>query len=230
MLVSEIFYSIQGEGLAAGLPCIFVRFAGCNLRCQWCDTLYASWNPQGQNRSISEIVAECKAFPCERVVITGGEPFLMQDLPELCLAFRQAGFEIHLESAGTIWQKVDLDLLTLSPKFQNSLPDAVQHPSWHTRHQAILADRSAILQFVAEYGKRVSLKFVIAAEEDLLEMEEFLTILPSMAKDQILLMPQARSNNDLQLLAPRIVELCKRYGYRYGDRLHIRLWNDKRGV
>lgn len=230
MLISEIFYSIQGEGLAAGFPCIFVRLAGCNLRCQWCDTPYASWNPQGRNLSIVEILAECSAFPCKRVVITGGEPFLFQDLPDLCLAFRRAGFEIHLESAGTIFQSIELDLLTISPKLASSLPDAMLHPTWHAKHLAILNDRKALVQLIREYGNRVSLKFVISAEDDLYEIESFLSILPSISKDQILFMPQARTSIELDTMALKVVDLCLRHGYRYGDRLHIRLWNDKRGV
>ena len=84
MLISEIFHSIQGEGVLTGVPSVFVRTSGCNLRCNWCDTPYASWNPEGKQLSVADIVAEVKRFTAARHVgLTGGEPMLAKDLPEL---------------------------------------------------------------------------------------------------------------------------------------------------
>src|SRR5271168_1155713 len=75
MLISEIFYSIQGEGGLAGVPSVFVRTSGCKLRCAWCDTPYASWNPEGEPRTVEEIVAAVQSHAAARhVVLTGGEP------------------------------------------------------------------------------------------------------------------------------------------------------------
>src|SRR5215469_18951154 len=72
--VSEIFYSIQGEGLLAGVPSVFVRLSGCNLRCTWCDTPYTSWEPQGAETTIESIVERVRGYSCAHVVVTGGEP------------------------------------------------------------------------------------------------------------------------------------------------------------
>jgi tRNA (guanine-N1)-methyltransferase len=74
MLISEIFYSVQGEGELTGVPSVFVRTSGCNLRCNWCDTMYASWSPEGTEMSIAEIVDEVAEHPAQHCVLTGGEP------------------------------------------------------------------------------------------------------------------------------------------------------------
>jgi 7-carboxy-7-deazaguanine synthase len=81
MKVNEIFYSIQGEGTLVGVPSIFLRLTGCNLRCSFCDTTYAY--EQGTEMSIQEILDEIKKFACTTVCLTGGEPLLQKDAPKL---------------------------------------------------------------------------------------------------------------------------------------------------
>ena len=80
MKISELFYSIQGEGKLTGVPSVFVRASGCNLRCTWCDTPYASWEPEGENFSVAQIVERVIAFPARHVVLTGGEPMMMPEI------------------------------------------------------------------------------------------------------------------------------------------------------
>src|SRR5213080_914951 len=84
MKIAEIFHSIQGEGKLAGVPSVFVRASGCNLRCTWCDTPYASWDPEGENLNVDEIVARVKSFNVKHVVVTGGEPMIVPDVGALC--------------------------------------------------------------------------------------------------------------------------------------------------
>src|SRR5687767_10866992 len=122
MKVSELFYSIQGEGKLAGLPSVFVRASGCNLRCTWCDTPYASWNPEGDDVPVSEIVRRVSEHRAKHVVLTGGEPMIMPDVAELCEALKVAGHHLTIETAGTVYQSVPLDLASLSPKLSNSTP------------------------------------------------------------------------------------------------------------
>ena len=89
MRIAEIFYSIQGEGILAGVPSIFIRTSGCNLRCHWCDTPYASWKPEGPEMSIEEILKKISGWDCNHIVLTGGEPMIAPDLPELATALRK---------------------------------------------------------------------------------------------------------------------------------------------
>src|SRR5258708_12093577 len=94
MLVSEIFYSIQGEGELTGIPSVFVRTSGCNLRCSWCDTKYASWTPEGVEMSIEEIVTKVDEFRSRHVVVTGGEPMMAQGLHKLAGQLKDPGKHI----------------------------------------------------------------------------------------------------------------------------------------
>ena len=98
--VNEIFYSIQGESRYAGLPCIFIRLAGCNLRCAYCDTQYAY--EEGNELSVQRIVQSVACFPTRLVEITGGEPLLQAHTPQLLSRFADAGFTVLLETNGTL--------------------------------------------------------------------------------------------------------------------------------
>ncbi len=98
MRVTEIFYSLQGEGTRSGRPCVFVRFTGCDLRCTYCDTSYAFQG--GEERSRDEILAEVARFPCRFVLLTGGEPMLQRDLPELARELLARGYEVAVETHG----------------------------------------------------------------------------------------------------------------------------------
>src|SRR5262245_60479870 len=120
MRVAELFSSIQGEGKLAGVPSVFVRASGCNLRCKWCDTPYASWNPEGGDRTIDEIVESVREFNCKHVVLTGGEPMIMPDISELCDRLHAADMHITMETAATVYKPVSIHLASLSPKLSNS--------------------------------------------------------------------------------------------------------------
>ena len=97
--VNEIFYSIQGESSFAGLPCVFVRLTGCNLRCSWCDTTYAY--AEGFNVSVDEILSRIQAYPCRLVEITGGEPLLQQETPVLAARLLDQGYTVLIETNGS---------------------------------------------------------------------------------------------------------------------------------
>src|SRR5437660_5052446 len=89
MRIAEIFHSVQGEGRLAGVPSVFVRTSGCNLRCWFCDSGYTSWEPEGDNLTVAEILARIGQFPPRHVVVTGGEPLIAPEIEELCTALRQ---------------------------------------------------------------------------------------------------------------------------------------------
>ena len=98
--VNEIFYSIQGESTYAGKPCVFVRLAGCDLRCTWCDTAYAF--SEGRKMTIDEIVQQVDAFRSPLVEVTGGEPLLQEDVYPLMERLLDSGRTVLLETGGQV--------------------------------------------------------------------------------------------------------------------------------
>src|SRR5579862_2501375 len=100
MRITEIFHSIQGEGKLAGTPSVFLRASGCNLRCVWCDTPYASWDPQGPDLSLNAIIAQLLSYRCTHAVLTGGEPMMFKEMPALASVLRAAGLHVTIETAG----------------------------------------------------------------------------------------------------------------------------------
>src|SRR5690348_3139656 len=101
--IAEIFYSLQGEGSLIGVPSVFVRTSGCNLRCSWCDTPYTSWHPEGAEQSLDEILGQVAAYPARYVVVTGGEPMIAPEIVPLTERLRERGLHITIETAGTVF-------------------------------------------------------------------------------------------------------------------------------
>ncbi|MCM8810956.1 MAG: 7-carboxy-7-deazaguanine synthase QueE, partial [Candidatus Omnitrophica bacterium] len=113
--ITEIFYSIQGEGLLQGIPLIFLRFSGCNLKCFWCDTKYA-WE-KGKELTEKEILKEIEKFKCKRICFTGGEPYL-QEIENIFNILKEKDYWISVETNGTIWKDISFDWITVSPKIE----------------------------------------------------------------------------------------------------------------
>lgn len=112
--VSEIFYSVQGEGRHSGMPAVFLRLAGCTMGCEFCDTKYAF--APGTARNSLQILVELAKYPCKTVVITGGEP-AEQDLPALICVLKSAGHTVHIETNGAHDCDVSkADFVCVSPK------------------------------------------------------------------------------------------------------------------
>src|SRR5581483_7950374 len=107
--IAELFYSLQGEGSLIGVPSVFIRTSGCNLRCSWCDTPYTSWEPEGVELPLRQIVDEARAHPARHVVITGGEPMIAPEILPLTEQLRAAGMHITIETAGTVFHPVACD-------------------------------------------------------------------------------------------------------------------------
>jgi 7-carboxy-7-deazaguanine synthase len=131
MLICEIFYSLQGEGTYIGAPSIFIRTSGCTQKCCWCDTPYTSWWNEGNKVSIDEIYKTCinHSGYVKHIVITGGEPMIQKDLPELVNLLKKNKHFVTIETNGTIFNPdVKPDLFSISPKTSNSIPDKDNHP------------------------------------------------------------------------------------------------------
>ena len=224
MRISEIFYSVQGEGILAGVPSVFVRASGCNLRCSWCDTPYTSWNPEGEEITLEAIVERVASFRAARhVVITGGEPMIAKGVVELSEKLRARGMHITVETAGTVFAPVACDLMSISPKLANSTPDGV----FHDRHEQLRLQPDVLRQLTQRYDYQ--LKFVVANESDLAELQE-IAALVNAPPEKIILMPEGTNSDVLSERGVWVAELCKQHGYRFGPRLHVYLWGSKRGV
>lgn len=228
MRISEIFYSIQGEGRLVGVPSAFVRTSGCNLRCVWCDTPYTSWHPQGKAYHIAHILREIEKYPTRHVVITGGEPLLAASIEELAQALRLSGKHITIETAGTIYRPVACDLISLSPKLANSTPWKREGGKFARSHEQRRLNLPVIQKYLDNYDYQ--LKFVVEQRSDFDEIGELLARLKGVDRSRVLIMAQGTTRSQLGAKAKWIVELCKQQGYGYTPRLHIELYGNRRGT
>ena len=229
MRIAEIFHSIQGEGLLAGVPSVFVRTSGCNLRCHWCDTPYASWKPEGPEMSVAEILRKVSDWNCRHVVLTGGEPMIAPELPELTAALRKAGKHITIETAATLSPAgIACDLASLSPKLSNSTPPPERDPAWAKKHEATRLQPEVMAEWIKNCDYQ--LKFVISGEPDVKEIKTLLLNLPPVPLHQVLLMPEGIDSKTLASRSPYLVEICKREGFRFCPRLQIELFGHQRGT
>jgi 7-carboxy-7-deazaguanine synthase len=229
MKLSELFYSIQGEGKLTGVPSVFVRASGCNLRCVWCDTPYASWNPEGEEMAVADIVTRVREYPARHVVLTGGEPMIMPDIVELCVELKKLNYHLTLETAATIFRPLKLDLASLSPKLSNSTPIERAGGRFAVAHEKARLNLPVIQQFI-DTSPDFQLKFVVAYDSDLLEIHSILRGLKNWRPSDVLLMAEGIDLDTLSRRAPWISELCKREGFRYCPRLHVELYGNKRGT
>lgn len=231
MLIAEIFHSIQGEGELTGVPSVFVRTSGCNLRCNWCDTPYASWEPEGRTMSVEEILAEVKSFPAARhVVLTGGEPMIAPEIHELAFQLKEADYHITIETAATVPPRgIACDLASLSPKLAHSAPDERLDDTWRRKHETLRRRPDIIAEWVA--AGDFQLKFVVRSEADVEEIEALLRDTEcAIPPHKVLLMPEGTNPETLRARAAWLAGLCKARGYRYAHRLHVELYGNKRGT
>jgi 7-carboxy-7-deazaguanine synthase len=225
--ISEIFYSIQGEGTLVGVPSVFVRTSGCNLRCVWCDTPYTSWAPEGSDRTVEQIVETVGTFPAQHVVVTGGEPMIAPQIVELTEQLRLRGLHITIETAGTVKAAVVCDLMSISPKLKNSTPFEREGGRWAKQHERLRWQPGVLKELMASYDYQ--LKFVIADPQDLAELEEMREVLQA-PRGKVLLMPEGTNAETIRQRGLWLAETCKERGYRFSPRLHVDLWGNKRGV
>ncbi|MBN1844819.1 MAG: 7-carboxy-7-deazaguanine synthase QueE [Sedimentisphaerales bacterium] len=227
MRVSEIFQSIQGEGRQAGRVSVFVRLAGCNLRCRWCDTPYALHAHQGRAMDVDRIVEQVGRYHCESVVVTGGEPLIWPQTPALLQALKREGKFVTLETNATQYRPIECDLASLSPKLAGAMdrPAAPADSGPDPQHKWL--NRQAIEAFVRNH--MVQIKFVVADRTDLAHVERVLQTLPFVDRRDVLLMPQARTKQEYRRRAPQVARMCIESGLAFGPRLQIELWGRRRG-
>lgn len=233
MRISEIFHSLQGEGKLLGVPSVFVRASGCNLRCVWCDTPYASWNPEGPEKTVDEIVQAVQGYGCRHVVLTGGEPMIMPEIGDLASRLHALGNHITIETAATVFKPVLCQLASLSPKLNNSTPHEREGGRFAAAHEKQRLRPDVINEWISHQnanGGDLQLKFVVSGEHDLAEIDALLAQLHHVATADVLLMPEGTDVAALRSRAGWIGELCKARGFRFCPRLHVELYGNKRGT
>ena len=226
--VSEIFYSVQGEGVHAGTPSVFLRTYFCNLTCTWCDTKY-TWLNQSDSRSgvdyrrmtHRQVLSGVTAFGCRHLVLTGGEPLLHQaQLAPILRDLKNEGFVVEVETNGTISPTHKIvewvDCFNVSPKTSNSLVEERKR----TRPETLRA-------FVET--RKAWFKFVVCAPSDLTEIEEIVSRF-GLPRERVLMMPEGVDGETLMARSRWLVEECKQRGFRFSPRLHILLYGNRRGT
>jgi 7-carboxy-7-deazaguanine synthase len=223
MIVNELFYSLQGEGRLAGVPSVFIRLAGCPLRCTWCDTKHA-WDPQaGQSMTCDQIVKAIADYPTRYVVLTGGEPLVHQGLGELVAALRNHGFHLTIETAGIHYiDGLGADLMSISPKLSNAAS-----PKGGDANAAVRLDIDVLRKWMA--AGDYQLKFVVDAPGDLDEIAGVLDKLANVDPYRIYLMPQATRTEEYLEKSRWLVEYCKQTGFSFSPRLQVMLWGEQKG-
>ena len=255
MVINEIFYSLQGEGFLTGVPSVFVRLAGCPLRCRWCDTKYAWSKDAGDDYSIAEIIQAVQQWPCKFIVITGGEPMINPDLPQLVQQLNASEKHITIETAGVAFMpNMPCDLMSISPKLSNSTPSAEDRSQKteirslaptpvvgargtevkslsraQSRGQKFLRPDITILRKLIDNYK-YQLKFVVDSEGDLPEIQQTIERIGNVDSEKVMLMPQAATRDELLAKSPMVAELCKRTGFAFCQRLQVLLWNNQRAT
>jgi len=221
--IAELFYSLQGEGSLVGVPSVFIRTSGCNLRCSWCDTPYTSWQPEGVEMPLDRILDEVRAHPARHVVVTGGEPMISPEIVPLTTRLVSLGLHVTIETAGTVFQPVACGLMSISPKLSNSTPGV----PWAAQHERLRIQPPVLSQLMARYDYQ--LKFVIAQPDDLREVRDLVATLAA-DPGRVILMPEGVEPGVLRDRALWLAETCKQEGFRFSPRLHVDLWGARRGV
>ncbi|MEM6910031.1 MAG: 7-carboxy-7-deazaguanine synthase QueE [Verrucomicrobiota bacterium] len=222
----EIFHSLQGEGRHTGRPSVFVRLSGCNLHCSWCDTAY-TWNwkefdqeKESYEMSVADLASRIRSYGCRNLIFTGGEPLVQQSELGQLWPLLGGDFRVEFETNGTIRPSEvtegRADYYAVSPKLANS------------GNREEVRQRERALRFFAE-SRKADFKFVIASEADFSEVEKLRSEL-GLEAERIFLMPEGTMLEALDEKSEWVSELCLQHGYRFSDRLHVRLYGSKRGV
>lgn len=231
MRIAETFFSLQGEGLLAGVPSLFIRTSGCNLRCRWCDTKYSSWNPEGPEIEVEKLLLEAAQCPASHVVITGGEPTVARGIHALCAGLRQMGKHITIETAGTVAPNgIACDLASLSPKLAHSTPlEGEIEEAWRWRHESRRLKPPILRDWLSNYPYQ--LKFVVTNRPDVEEVQALLASLSHpIPAHNVLLMPEGMDEATLAAREQALIEVCRETGFRLCPRLHVRWFGHTRGT
>lgn len=255
--IVDLFVSLQGEGKYVGTPSLFIRVSGCNLRCCFkdtvCDTAYSSFNPEKGKYSKDDVVTMLQNNPnVSDIIITGGEPLMfgeeLDDLIEYIGCVLDIDYRITIETNGTFGPiKQFVDLYSISPKLSTSIP-VPGKPYYYTHDHKVMSkifteaeveklnnirynpDAIAAMIDMQDF----QLKFVYSGPDSLKDIDKMLDELRGMGKsiypEDVMLMPEGTTTEQINKNGLEAAKVCIERGWRFADRLHIRLWGDKRGV
>jgi len=251
--IAETFASLQGEGILTGTKSFFIRTSGCNLRCWFCDTPYASWHPEGRPIEIKTLVRQAVQSGCQHVVLTGGEPMLPAGCVELVRMLRDEGMHVTIETAGTVYRSLTADLMSISPKLLGSGPSRPQPPSdrqfndrqptnglpsqesehldtskWSLRHELTRWRPEVIAQLIKS-AVDYQIKFVVNEPADFDKCMAAVSQLAVPAA-HVWIMPQGIDEDSLDRQFQWLSPLVAAAGYRYCDRMHVRWYGNRRGT
>jgi len=213
MKINEIFLSVQGEGISLGLPTIFIRTTGCNLRCEWCDTKYAYH--KGKEMKVSQILQRCKKFGFKRVCITGGEPLLQKkELVILTKLLIKNKFEIQIQTNGS------LDIKGLPAESIIALdmkcPSSKMNDKMRYENLKLIKEKDAVI-------------FIIGDKKDYQFAKKIIKKYKLERKTNVLLQPVYQNKKFTQTLIKNILK--DRLRVRFGLQLHKIIWGaNKKGV
>lgn len=242
MFISELFYSLQGEGKRIGFPSFFIRTNFCNLRCKFtsgnlCDSVYTSWDPSDKRNlgelDISQIISQYKDYYPVDIVVTGGEPTLQtNDLTILCQKLKELykSVFITIETNGTVVGDYlnFVDLVSVSPKLKSSIPFGTKYEQNHNNNRINISALKLFNKLHNENKIDVQWKFVICKEDDIKEILELKSKIGFKNSD-VFLMPEGITAEEINSKRLMVVELCKKNFFNYTDRLQILCWGNERG-
>ncbi len=223
--INEIFVSVQGEGVNAGIPAIFIRLAGCQLQCQWCDSKYAKNGKEYSTEELTNIIKEISNENpfIERIIITGGEPLLQSKELSFFIEKLKAKYEENAEYMPHIEIETNGGFLPINNVSQYNI--SLKLPS--SGNKKYIKDK--IIENFLFYPGSLSFKFVVDKMEDIIEIE-YLIKRHKIPYWNIVIMPQGTTAEELDSKALWIIPECIKRGWRFSDRLHIRIWKGKKGV
>lgn len=224
--ICEMFSSIQGEGALEGVPSVLVRLVGCNLNCDWCDTKEILQNGKYKIYTEDELLQKLSEYQCRHIIITGGEPLLFEQLENLISILRNQGYHVTIETNGTIRTDVHCDLVSISPKLSNSIPQSIKDEKEIEQYNQKRINTNAIRWFMD--NNNYQLKFVASdRQEDFDEIKNVLRKIGEYDDEKVMVMPQADSIERLEEIQAEVASLCIKNKFRYANRLQLQIWRNE---
>jgi len=220
--VAEIFKTIQGEGTLQGIPSVFIRLFGCNLKCVWCDTIYTNEYKSYDIMELDALLSQVDKFMCHHVVITGGEPLFNMGIIELTAKLKEKGYHITIETNGTIYKEVYCDLLSISPKLSGSVPLNLSKQN-QILYNAIRLNINTLKKMTNRY--EYQFKFVIKNLTEVVEVEDIIKKLSLTEISKIFLMPVTNNRQELFACQKDFIKFCIERNFRYANRLQLQVWD-----